>query len=215
MQGQGGAPLTGAGDAHDARVGPDHAHGRSGRPVLLLALTAVLIIAADVISKVVVVDQLAHRAPVTLIPDVLDLELTRNGGAAFSVGTKATVLFTGVATVVAVVIARTAPRLVSRWWGAVLGLLLGGAVGNLIDRFARAPGPGRGEVVDWIHLHHWPVFNVADSAIVVGAVIAVLLSLRGVPATEPPTAEPPTAEPPGTGTPDPRGEAHSGPAQDG
>jgi signal peptidase II len=190
MQGQGGAPLSGA-DAPEALEDPaPEALDGSGpaasapgrRPVVVLAVAAVAIVLADVISKAVVVAQLAHRAPVTLIPQVLDLELTRNGGAAFSVGTQATVVFTAVATVVAVVIARTAPRLVSSAWAAVLGLLLGGAVGNLIDRFARAPGPGRGEVVDWIHLHHWPVFNLADSAIVVGAVLAVLLSLRGIPA---------------------------------
>lgn len=192
MQGQGGAPLTGAdasqapeGSASNEPVGPAASRSPARRPVLVLVATALLIIAADVISKVVVVDRLAHRAPITVIPDVLDLELTRNGGAAFSVGTRATVLFTAVALVVAVVIARTAPRLTSAGWAAVLGLLLGGAVGNLIDRLARAPGPGRGEVVDWIHLHHWPVFNLADSAIVVGAVVAVLLSVRGVPATSP------------------------------
>ena len=186
MQGQGGAPLSGADvPAEPVPAVLDAPASRSRRPVVTLALTAVLILALDVITKVVVVDRLAHRNPITLIPSVLDLELTRNGGAAFSVGTKATVLFTGVATVVAIIIARTAPRLVSAGWGAVLGLLLGGAVGNLIDRFARAPGPGRGEVIDWIHLHHWPVFNVADSAIVVGAVIAVLLSVRGIPATRP------------------------------
>jgi signal peptidase II len=188
MQGQGGAPLTGAAVPEASRAvsqAPEPRSRHPRRPVIVLSLAAVLVVAADAISKALVVAHLAHHAPVTLIPHVLDLELTRNSGAAFSVGTKATVLFTAVATVVAVVIARTAPRLVSSAWAAVLGLLLGGAVGNLIDRFARAPGPGRGEVVDWIHLHHWPVFNVADSAIVVGAVVAVLLSLRGVAATHP------------------------------
>jgi signal peptidase II len=191
MQGQGGAPLTGADEGRDATepaahrpsTTPQHP-GRSR--VVLLACLAVLVVAADAISKVVVVAELAHRAPITLIPHVLDLELLRNGGAAFSVGTKATVLFTGVALVVAAVIVRTAPRLVSAGWAAVLGLLLGGALGNLIDRLARDPGPGRGEVIDWIHLHHWPVFNLADSAIVIGAVVAVVLSALGVHATEGP-----------------------------
>jgi signal peptidase II len=61
-----------------------------------------------------------------------------------------------------------------------LGLLLGGALGNLSDRLFRSPGPLRGHVVDWIQLPHWPVFNVADSAIVVGGIVAVLLALRGV-----------------------------------
>jgi signal peptidase II len=62
-----------------------------------------------------------------------------------------------------------------------LGLLLGGALGNLVDRLLRSPGPLRGHVVDWIELPHWPVFNIADSAIVIGGCIAVLLAARGVP----------------------------------
>ena len=62
----------------------------------------------------------------------------------------------------------------------VLGLLLGGALGNLTDRLVRAPSPLRGEVVDWIHLHHWPIFNLADSAIVIGVVLALIVSSRGI-----------------------------------
>jgi signal peptidase II len=80
-----------------------------------------------------------------------------------------------------VVIVRQARRLVSRSWALTLGLLLGGALGNLVDRMLRSPGPLRGHVVDWIELPHWPVFNIADSAIVVGGCIAVLLAARGVP----------------------------------
>jgi signal peptidase II len=70
-----------------------------------------------------------------------------------------------------------------------LGLLLGGALGNLVDRVLRAPGPLRGHVVDWIQLPHWPVFNLADSAIVVGGCVAVLLASRGVPLDEPPETD--------------------------
>jgi signal peptidase II len=66
-----------------------------------------------------------------------------------------------------------------------LGLVLGGAIGNLVDRLFRAPSPGRGHVVDWISVfardgHIWPIFNLADSAIVTGGALAVLLSLRGI-----------------------------------
>ena len=61
-----------------------------------------------------------------------------------------------------------------------LGLLLGGASGNLVDRLLRSPGPGRGAVVDFIDFQVWPSFNIADSAIVTGGVLAVLLSLRGI-----------------------------------
>jgi signal peptidase II len=90
------------------------------------------------------------------------------------------VLFTLIAVAVVVVIVRTLPRLRSRAWAVTLGLLLGGATGNLIDRLVRAPGVGRGWVVDFIHLPHFATFNVADSAITVGALLAVLLSLRGI-----------------------------------
>ena len=78
------------------------------------------------------------------------------------------------------VILRTAKRLRSLGWAIALGLLLGGALGNLVDRLLRSPGPFRGEVVDWIQLPHWPVFNLADSAIVIGGCVAVLLSSRGI-----------------------------------
>ena len=154
-------------------------HAARSRLGLVLAV-AFAVLALDVVSKVIVVDALADRPPVRLVDGVLDLTLTRNAGAAFSVGVGATVVFTVVAVAVVVVIIRTAARLRSVGWAIALGLLLGGACGNLVDRFARSPGPFRGEVVDWIHLHHWPVFNLADSAIVVGGCLMVLLSLRGL-----------------------------------
>ena len=73
-----------------------------------------------------------------------------------------------------------APAALDRLGRAALGLLLGGATGNLVDRLLRSPGVGRGAVVDFIDFRVWPVFNLADSAIVVGGVLAVLLSLRGI-----------------------------------
>jgi signal peptidase II len=87
--------------------------------------------------------------------------------------------------VVVVVIVRTASRLQSRSWAVALGLILGGALGNLVDRIFRAPGVFRGYVVDWISLFgpygaHWPIFNLADSAIVCGAILAAGLSLFGI-----------------------------------
>jgi signal peptidase II len=143
-------------------------------------LTALVVLVVDVTSKAIVVSRLSHRGPVHLLGNVLELTVLRNGGAAFSVGAGSTIIFTAVAVAVVVVIARTARQLVSRRWAVCLGLLLGGALGNLSDRVFRSPGVFRGHVVDWIQLPHWPVFNLADSAIVVGGVVAVLLSLRGV-----------------------------------
>jgi signal peptidase II len=146
----------------------------------LLAIVAALVLAADVTTKLVAVAQLARRARVTVVPHVLWLTVTRNSGAAFSVGTGATWIFTAVAIAVVIVIVRTARSLTSRGWALSLGLLLGGALGNLSDRIFRAPGPLRGHVVDWIELPHWPIFNVADASIVVGGVLAVLLAGRGI-----------------------------------
>ena len=150
------------------------------RTVLVLA-TAAVVLVADVVSKVAIVATMHEGETVRLIGRLLRINYTRNAGAAFSIGTGATVLFTAVAVVVAVVIVRQARRLVSRSWAVTLGLLLGGALGNLVDRLLRSPGPLRGHVVDWIELPHWPVFNIADSAIVIGGCIAVLLAARGIP----------------------------------
>ncbi|HEX4654677.1 MAG TPA: signal peptidase II [Mycobacteriales bacterium] len=150
------------------------------RTVLVLG-TALAVLLADVVSKVAIVATMHEGETVRVLGRLLRIDYTRNAGAAFSIGTGATVLFTAVAVVVAVVIVRQARRLVSRSWGVTLGLLLGGALGNLVDRLLRSPGPLRGHVVDWIELPHWPVFNIADSAIVIGGCIAVLLAARGVP----------------------------------
>jgi signal peptidase II len=149
------------------------------RHVRVLISVAAVVLALDVISKLLVVAKLSDRDPVRLLGGFLKLEETRNAGAAFSIGTGATFLFAFVAIGVIVVIVRSARRLYSRPWAVVLGLLLGGATGNLIDRLVRAPGVFRGEVVDWIRLPHFAVFNLADSAITIGGVLAVWLALRG------------------------------------
>jgi signal peptidase II len=91
-----------------------------------------------------------------------------------------TIVFTLIAVGVIFFILRTSRRLRSLPWAVTLGLLLGGATGNLTDRLLRSPGLFRGDVVDWIQLPHWPVFNVADSAIVCGGALAVLLAARGI-----------------------------------
>jgi signal peptidase II len=149
------------------------------RYVGVLIAVAAFVIAADVISKIIVVAKLSGRPPVRLLDGLLTLDYTRNAGAAFSIGTGATYLFGIVAIAVIVVILRTSRRLFSKPWAVVLGLLLGGATGNLIDRLLRSPGVMRGYVVDWIQLPHFAVFNLADSAISIGGVLAVLLALMG------------------------------------
>ena len=139
-----------------------------------------MVFVADLVSKTIVVATLSHRAPIRLLGGFLTLTELRNSGAAFSIGTSVTVVFTLIALGVIVAILRTARRLRSIPWAVTLGLLLGGAAGNLGDRLLRSPGFLRGHVVDWIELPHWPVFNVADSCIVCGGILAVLLAARGV-----------------------------------
>ena len=104
----------------------------------------------------------------------------RNSGAAFSIGTGKTIFFTIFALIVLVFITRYAGRITSKGWAVVGGLVLGGILGNLTDRIFRAPSFLQGHVIDWIQLPRWPVFNVADSAIVIAAFTAVVLTLRNV-----------------------------------
>ena len=146
----------------------------------MLAAVAAFVLAADAISKAIVVAHLRDDQPVHLIGNVLMLWLTRNPGAAFSVGTGETAVFTVIAFGVIVYIARTARKLYSLGWAIALGLLLGGAMGNLSDRIFRAPGLFRGDVVDWIAVtRFYPIFNLADSAIVCGGILTVILAMRG------------------------------------
>jgi signal peptidase II len=141
---------------------------------------AAFVLAADIISKAIVVARMADHPPIRLLGGLLTITLTRNGGAAFSIGTSMTIVFTAIAVGVIVYILRTARNLRSVGWAITLGLLLGGATGNLLDRIFRAPGPFQGHVVDWIELPHWPVFNLADSSIVCAGVLVVLLALFGI-----------------------------------
>ncbi|WP_081639982.1 signal peptidase II [Actinomadura flavalba] len=164
---------------------PSDIQGEAGAPsrprrVGVLAAVATAALGLDVITKIVVVATLQDRAPIRLLGGLLTLRETRNSGAAFSIGTGYTIVFTLIAIGVVVAIIRTARNLRSLPWAICLGLLLGGALGNLVDRVVRAPAPLKGHVVDWIELPNWPVFNLADSAIVCGGVLAVLLAARGL-----------------------------------
>lgn len=146
----------------------------------MLVATAVTVVVVDQLSKAWAVEALTGRGRVDLVGDLFGLRLTRNPGAAFSLATGATWIFTILATVVVIVILRIARDLGSRWWAVTLGLLMGGATGNLVDRLAREPGFARGHVVDFFELPHYPIFNVADSCIVTAAILIGWLGLRGV-----------------------------------
>jgi signal peptidase II len=135
----------------------------------------------DAVSKVLVVAELGPRQRVVWLGGLITLQLVRNPGAAFGVGASYTIIIAAIAVGTIIFILRAARRLRSLAWAIVFGLLLGGAIGNLSDRLVRAPGPLRGYVIDWIKLPLFPpTFNLADTAITFGAIIAVLLALRGV-----------------------------------
>ena len=139
-----------------------------------------VVCAADAASKFLAVAGLASHRPVVLLDGLLTLRLYRNPGAAFSIGPSYTAVYALVAAGVLAGIVRVSGRLRSWPWAIALGLLLGGAAGNLMDRLFRSPGLLHGAVVDWIKLAYFPpVFNVADSAITVGAVLLVLAGARG------------------------------------
>ena len=150
----------------------------SGRSRLLLVVAS-FVVTVDQVAKAWAVAELTGRAPIELLGGLLQLRLVRNPGAAFGLAGGLTVVFTAVAVGVVVAVLRASRRLRSVPWGLALGLLLGGAVGNLVDRLLRSPGVLRGHVVDMLELPHWPVFNVADMAIVSAAALMVLLSVRG------------------------------------
>jgi signal peptidase II len=149
------------------------------RRIGVLVAVAVTALTLDVISKAIVVATLPDRT-VDLLGGLLTLRVLRNSGAALNIGTGMTLVFTVIATGVVVAILRYARKLRSLPWAVTLGLLLGGALGNLVDRMLRSPGVFRGHVVDWIELPHWPVFNLADACITCGGVLAVLLASRGL-----------------------------------
>ncbi|WP_372348699.1 signal peptidase II [Streptomyces sp. KL116D] len=150
------------------------------RRIAVLFAVAALAYALDLVSKLIVVAELEHRESIEILGDWLKLEVIRNPGAAWGIGEAFTIIFTVIAAAVIVVIARLARKLYSLPWAIALGLLLGGALGNLTDRIFRAPGVFEGAVVDFIAPKNYPVFNLADSAIVCGGILIVLLSFRGI-----------------------------------
>jgi signal peptidase II len=173
----------------------------------VLVTSAALVYIFDQLTKAWASANLEPDHPRQLIGSVLQLNLTRNPGAAFSILTGSTWILTAIACAVVVFIVITARRLGSRGWAIALGLLLGGSLGNLTDRMFRAPGPGRGHVVDFLQLPNFPIFNIGDSAIVTAAVLIALLAFRGVnvdgtrvvehtPKHEAPDEQSPRPEPP-------------------
>ncbi|MBU6147258.1 MAG: signal peptidase II [Actinomycetales bacterium] len=182
-------PMAGAGPA-----APDPMAG-AGQPDpparwRVIVTVAAVVLVLDVLTKIWAVARLEGRPEIVLVPALLGeqvgplLRLTfwRNPGAAFGLGASAglTLLFSVLAVAVAIGILGYGRRVTNLAWAFALGGLLGGALGNLVDRVFRSPGPLRGHVVDFLGLPHFPIFNVADSAVTCSAVAIVILGILGV-----------------------------------
>jgi signal peptidase II len=152
---------------------------RRGLVVVVLVVAGV-VLGLDQLAKAWAVDALADGHSIEVVGEFVQLRLFRNPGAAFSFATGSTWIFTVVAVLASVAIVRASRRLGSTLWALALGLLLGGALGNLVDRLVREPGFGRGHVVDFIDLPALFVFNVADASITAAAALIALLAWRGV-----------------------------------
>lgn len=139
-----------------------------------------------IIGVVVLLDQLTKAwvvanysdAPLSIIGDDVEFHVARNSGGAFSTFTNATVVLAVLAIGLTIWLIRTLRRETDTWTVVALALVLGGALGNLCDRIFRSPGVLRGHVVDFVRVGSFPSFNVADSAITIGAILLILLSFR-------------------------------------
>jgi signal peptidase II len=135
----------------------------------------------DLATKIWAVSALSNKPDIEVLGSFFKLTLVRNSGAAFSFAEGATMLLSILGLIVLGAIFYFSPRITSKGWAVVLGLVMGGILGNLVDRIFREPGVLRGHVIDWMQLPNWPIFNIADSAIVIAALISMVLSARNIP----------------------------------
>ena len=145
-----------------------------------LLVTALIVILLDLATKIWAVARLENQSEIKVIGEFLKFSFVRNPGAAFSFGTSVTWVFTLIAIAVSIAILLVSKSVTNRSWAIALGGLLGGALGNLIDRIFRSPEVFQGHVVDFISVPNYPMFNIADSAVVLSAIAMVVLSFRGV-----------------------------------
>lgn len=160
---------------------------RRARPLSLyvaLLVTAAVIVVVDQVTKSLALENLSD-GPVDVIEGILTLRLTYNPGGAFGVLQGVPNFFLIATTVIVIFILYWARTVRSAAWAIPLGLVLGGGLGNLFDRVFRETD---GRVVDFVDLHFWPVFNVADSAITLGVIALLIMSFRAE--TQPDAAEP-------------------------
>jgi signal peptidase II len=170
-----------SGDVAPVDVAPG---GRSWRRAALLVGIALVVLTIDQITKAIVAATIDLGENIRILGGLVYLTQIRNAGAAFSMATGMTWVLAIIALAVVAFIVRMAPKLRSTPWAVCLGLVLGGALGNLCDRIFRAPGFLQGHVVDFISVfapnaERFPAFNAADSAITVGGIMLVLIALLG------------------------------------
>ncbi|WP_426998964.1 signal peptidase II [Pseudarthrobacter sp. N5] len=161
---------------------PPPSHPRPRRAVLLslFAGLAVFAYTFDQLTKLWVTGTMIEGERIPVLPPLLHWYYIRNSGAAFSIGENVTWVFTIIMAGVSVAILLQIRKLGSAWWALALGLLLGGALGNLTDRLFREPSFAMGHVVDFIQLPNFAIFNIADSAVVSAVAIICLLTLKGI-----------------------------------
>ncbi|MFJ3958577.1 signal peptidase II [Arthrobacter sp. NPDC090010] len=151
-----------------------------GAVLALFAVAALFAYALDQLTKFWVSTSMVEGERIPVLPPLLHWYYIRNSGAAFSIGENYTWVFTIIMTVVSLAVLFYIRKVASLWWGLALGLLLGGALGNLTDRLFRAPSFGMGHVVDFIQLPNFAIFNIADSSVVSAVCIIVVLTLCGI-----------------------------------
>ena len=173
-------PRTTSRARHAAPLYVPPASIRRGHLTLLAGVGSVIYL-ADLVTKIAVVAFLEEDDPVPIGGTSISLRLIRNPGAAVGVGVNLTAVFTAITVLVVAAVLTSSRRLGSRPWALTLGLLLGGALGNLTDRLARSPGFLSGHVVDFVEIPGWPIFNVADLSICVAGGMMVVLAIRNVP----------------------------------
>lgn len=175
-----GGETVAAGQTPDEPV----AGGARGLAVVVLAAAAIVVVGIDLLTKQLALTNLSDGSVTRILGGAVYFDLTRNSGAAFSIGANLTVVFPIITMVVLGGIIWLARRLRSVPWALSMGLIVGGALGNLIDRVFRAPGFLHGHVVDFISVfapaaEKFPIFNAADSALFCGVVLAILLEFTG------------------------------------
>jgi signal peptidase II len=153
----------------------------SVRALITLAIVALAVYGLDQFSKHLIVSTMTEGQQVSVFGQVLQFYFVKNSGAAFSIASGSTWVFSIAASAVTVFIILFARKIRSIGWAILFGMLLGGTAGNLTDRLFREPGFGVGHVIDFIKVYGFPaIFNVADSFIVASMGLFIILTIRGV-----------------------------------